>query len=47
VLIARGDDELHGEGASPEEAWQDACGMAEFVEYLDEIRPLLWPGQPD
>jgi hypothetical protein len=37
VCLSRGDEELWGEGASPDEAWQDALGLAEFVGGLREL----------
>jgi hypothetical protein len=37
VCLSRGDDELWGKGASPDEAWRDAFGQAEFVDDLQKL----------
>jgi hypothetical protein len=43
VTISRGGEDLIGEGASPDEAWRDAWGLAEFVRWIESLAPALRP----
>jgi hypothetical protein len=46
VTISRGDEDLHGEGATPDEAWRDAWNLVEFVRGIEGLLPPRLPGWP-